>query len=800
MSKIHQIDLQADQFISDIAFPQTQGKRILLQAGTGVGKTTFIMDGGIKEYLFIIQIIPSVLKVRELEQQYSKQANDIGYLFYYDKKTPNESDLQNKARHIIVCTFDKLEAVIGILNKKQLNSTLLVVDECHKLYSAGSYRDEAINSILMNIQHGTFKSVLALTATFTQSCWGTLNLPFDAIYQFKKHNASIKRSIEMILLEQGDQYSFISLVAKRIKTMQKNGQRKKIIIRLNHREKCELLAAALEKYHGVKALAIHSKSKSNLEVKALFTQQSIPADIDVIFCTSIMDEAVNINNLKDEIDSVFVIGKDAHPEELVQFLGRLRKTSVPCFIILHTDIGQNHQINIATLKKLYEAKNLEFIQKLNQLSTLLSEIVEDFSLDIYNEDQPITSRYKKMTLLNETFNELAGAKLFALFKGEICRNSASISANYYRKDKANCYENFYYFRDRINELLPDCTVKYRLDYDTKTPSYIKEFLDEEKHNNEQAYHESIDTAFEIILSNPPTDESITENEVDDVDQEVETIPKKAKFIKCSATDSSLEDMADHELDQSDSNVNTNLRYFGSSIMQYQEMDDSYIDQLVAQYEVKHHAVTVEIVYQIAVLMTLIGNLPDIYKIIKNKQFTHVVTVAKGYSSNIVVKYLTKRFYRYHPEKYFHDKFKLTPNDASTLLYDAFESISKNSSVPMLSIVKRKLISGLKINYKTKEVEIDPSKAANFIAKYFAVKDRNAKKPEKRFLEFTGIVYGDYQYISIASFQKQFRDIPNVLVLGNRTFDATTGELISGSASPLAKAQSILSEDIFDDEE
>ena len=90
MSKIHQIDLQADQFISDIAFPQTQGKRILLQAGTGVGKTTFIMDGGIKEYLFIIQIIPSVLKVRELEQQYSKQANDIGYLFYYDKKTPNE--------------------------------------------------------------------------------------------------------------------------------------------------------------------------------------------------------------------------------------------------------------------------------------------------------------------------------------------------------------------------------------------------------------------------------------------------------------------------------------------------------------------------------------------------------------------------------------------------------------------------------------------------------------------------------------------------------------------------------------
>ena len=803
MCEIHQMNLQSNQFIGDIGFPQTRGKRLLLQAGTGVGKTTFIMEGGLKEHPIIIQVIPSVLKVRELEEQYSNRHNEIGYLFYYDKKAPNEADILNKDRHIIVCTFDKLEAVISILNKKQLASTLLVIDECHKLYSAGSYRDEAINSIVMNIKHGTFKSVLALTATFTQSCWDTLELPLDTIFQVKKDRAKTKRSVEVILLKKGDQYSFISLVAKRIKMLQKQGLRKKIIIRLNHREKCELFTAALEKHHGVKTLVVHSKNKNNLEVKSLFSQQSIPTDIDVVFCTSIMDEAVNINNQQDEIDSVFVIGKDAHPEELVQFLGRLRKTSVPCFVVLHTEISENHLINIATLKQGYDEKNLKFIQRLNQLSELLSTIFEDFSLDMYNEGQPITSLYKRMALLNETFNELAGAKLFALFKGKVCRNSASIAANYYRKDKANCYENFYYLKDRIRTLLPDCTVKYSVDTETITPSYIKEFLNEEKQNNERAYNESIDVAFEIILSNPPPKESIFQNEIDDVDQSGTAPQKRKKFTKRSATDPSIQEEMDRALDQSDddSNIEISLKQFGSFIMQCQEMNEDYLDQIVARYEVKHHATTVEITRQIAILMTFIGNLPDIYEIIKNKQFHHVMTVNKGYSSNIVVQYLTQRFYRYHPEKYFNGKFKLTPQAAATLIHDAYESINKNSSIPMRTIVKDNLITGLKVDYKTNKVKIAPSKAANFIAKFFAVKDRNAKKADKRYLEFSGIVYGDYQYIYLASIQKQFREIPNVLLLGERAFDATTGEFVSGPASPLTKKPSPFSElDVFDDED
>jgi hypothetical protein len=319
-------------------------------------------------------------------------------------------------------------------------------------------------------------------------------------------------------------------------------------------------------------------------------------------------------------------------------------------------------------------------------------------------------------------------------------------------------------------------VKYSVDTETITPSYLKEFMDEEKEVNDQAYDASIETAFEIVLAHSPM------RQLSAVDEYPDT------------TSNQLEDEDDHPRP-------VRLCDFGTDILQQQEQDELFIDRLVSKYEVKHHKITTEIVYQIAVLTTLIGNLPDIYQIIKQKQFTHVITVAKGYSSNMVVQYLVKRFYHYHPDKYFKDKYKLTPQAAAALIHNAYESINKHGSIPMRTIVKQKLISGLKVDYKTKKVEIDPSKAANFIAKFFAVKDRNAKKADKRYLEFSGIVYGDYQYISLASIQKQFREIPNVLLLGERTFDATTGEFVSGPASPLTESLNLLGEeDVFDEED
>lgn len=954
-----------------------------------------------KLHPIIIMLVPSVLKVKELEASYADVSSSIQYRFYYDKKSPTEDELNELNELVVVATYDKMEAIVSKLSIPQRKNALLVIDECHKLYAAGSYRDDAINSIIFRInQKKGFKTVLFLTATFTDHCWETLKLPLDQIYKVDLEEVDLKRSLEMLLIDKGNQFSFIPFVVERLKKMQEQGVRKKIIIRLNNRIKCERVAALLEKFHNAHTLTIHSKNKDSTEVQNFFTTQKIPSDVDIVFCTSIMDEAVNINNLRDELDSVFVVGTDAHPEELVQFLGRLRKTAVPCFMVNHTGIELNHIVDIRALKQKKLEKNERFIDRLTTIANLLSELMDEYQLDIDEVGEEVKSIYKRVTYLNETFNEFSGAKLFAVHCGKAVHNIASIAANYYRMDKSNCYSNFYLFKERITDLLPTCTVKYRVISDCSLPSYIKEFLDEEKKASDEAYKASIGPAFEIFLDQKmkshvqfdldsefddispiveqkaeatdqsaappnqdkeitgevneesdqktqaeenakPTQEEIkpvksgiaylkqkgmisshklvndqtideenkkevspslqklkerlkakklsssvacsiekeindhsdnervmnirnesvemqnenaetedtfdeeeentqvTANVIEDLNEDDEGVNESVTEASCNEndvvndatqesnhgddiannvtdesgheskvtdvineesshendlTDNVTEESSneDEEADEATEETKTNsipdnllkLRDVGTSILNQHEEDEQFIEQLVAQYDVSSHATTVEILLQIAQLSKVIGNLNDIHAIIEKKQFNTVMGVARAYKSNIVVHYFIKRFYRYNPERYLDNGFQLTPDDAADWLLKGFKQIQKETAIPFKRVLKDKLVSGIKVDPKTKEVSINPSKAANFFAKYFSVNDRNAKKPASRYLEFTGIAYGNYQFLAIAKYQQPFLELSNEFKLGERTFNPVTGAVISGPNSPL----------------
>lgn len=1031
MSNVNTVTLKQGQYLSDLSISIPKNKFTLIQAGTGVGKTTAIMEDCPKLHPIIIMLVPSVLKVKELEASYADVSSSIQYRFYYDKKSPTEDELNELNELVVVATYDKMEAIVSKLSIPQRKNALLVIDECHKLYAAGSYRDDAINSIIFRInQKKGFKTVLFLTATFTDHCWETLKLPLDQIYKVDLEEVDLKRSLEMLLIDKGNQFSFIPFVVERLKKMQEQGVRKKIIIRLNNRIKCERVAALLEKFHSAHTLTIHSKNKDSTEVQNFFTTQKIPSDVDVVFCTSIMDEAVNINNLRDELDSVFVVGTDAHPEELVQFLGRLRKTAVPCFMVNHTGIELNHIVDIHALKQKKLEKNERFIDRLTTIANLLSELMDEYQLDIDEVGEEVKSIYKRVTYLNETFNEFSGAKLFAVHGGKAVHNIASIAANYYRMDKSNCYSNFYLFKERITDLLPTCTVKHRVISDCTLPSYIKEFLDEEKKASDEAYKTSIGPAFEIFLDQkmksnvqfdldsefddiipiveqkaeatdqsaapPDQDKEITGemNEVSDQKTQVEENAKptqeeikpiksgiaylkqkgmisshklvndqtideenkkeispsfqkfkemlKAKKLSSSVACSIEKEINDHsdnerimdiknepvemqnkntetedtfdeeeentqvtanvikdlnedddganesvtvascngnnaaedftnasnheddavhdaiqesnhgddiannvadesgheskvtdvineesshendltdnvteessnedeETDEATEETKTNstqdnllkLRDVGTSILNQHEEDEQFIEQLVAQYDVPSHATTVEILLQIAQLSKVIGNLNDIHAIIEKKQFNTVMGVARAYKSNIVVHYFIKRFYRYNPERYLDDGFQITPDDAADWLLKGFKQVQKDTAIPFKRVLKDKLVSGIKVDPKTKEVSINPSKAANFFAKYFSVNDRNAKKPASRYLEFTGIAYGNYQFLAIAKYQQPFLELSNEFKLGERTFNPFTGALISGPDSPLEMIIHTDQPDYFDEGE
>ncbi len=247
-------------------------------------------------------------------------------------------------------------------------------------------------------------------------------------------------------------------------------------------------------------------------------------------------------------------------------------------------------------------------------------------------------------------------------------------------------------------------------------------------------------------------------------------------------------------------VRLRLRDVGTSVLNQHEEDEQFIEQLVAQYDVPSHATTVEILLQIAQLSKVIGNLNDIHAIIEKKQFNTVMSVARAYKSNIVVHYFIKRFYRYNPERYLDNGFQLTPDDAADWLLKGFKQVQKDTAIPFKRVLKDKLVSGIKVDPKTKEVSINPSKAANFFAKHFSVNDRNAKKPASRYLEFTGIAYGNYQFLAIAKYQQPFLELPNEFKLGERTFNPFTGAVISGPDSPLEMIIHSDQPDYFDEGE
>lgn len=86
MSKISTLTLKKGQYLSNLSLPVQKNKFTLIQAGTGVGKTTTIMEDYPKQHPIIVMLVPSVLKVKELETTYGDVSGSIQYRFYYDKK------------------------------------------------------------------------------------------------------------------------------------------------------------------------------------------------------------------------------------------------------------------------------------------------------------------------------------------------------------------------------------------------------------------------------------------------------------------------------------------------------------------------------------------------------------------------------------------------------------------------------------------------------------------------------------------------------------------------------------------
>ncbi len=728
------LSLEEGQFLSDLNPMISVDKTTLIIAPTGVGKTTYTMEELEKQFKLVIMLVPTQAKVAELQKEYSG-SNAKRYLFFFANQNPDESIRTHQG--VIVMTYDKFEKTQKLMSKSQKENTLLVLDECHKAYSIGGFRDEAMNPIIFALQQRAIPNILLLTATFTKELFAQLNVQIDTVFTIER-TKPVQRNILVRYLKKGDQYTHIACLENKIMERKKQHKEfcgpikpKTMLVRINSREKCEQAKRYFESKHGCKCLVVHSKSKNDAEISDIFENQMIPAAVDIVFTTSIMDEAVNLNNPDLEVDSVFIVGKQAHVEELVQFLGRLRKANVPCEMLLHTEI-KNEQINIEQYHQKHLQKMQDYITRVSKIAELMSALVTDYNLDHYAEknEGEKHSIYETIKRMNESFKDFFNCKLFTVHQGQAKQNIASLVAALYRMDAADCYSNFDYLAKRIRDFLPNSTIKFCTDCNTVTPPHIKAFFDEQKEHNQRAYNESIDKGIHFFLNHFASA----------YNSEIKTLKDISnKFIKAK---SNTEDYLESEV-----------------LFTY----DTHEKQLVTVVE--------DIIY----LAQHVSNLHDIKAILTARDVKRVITAGEAYADNEFTRTLVKSFYTRQSQKYFSGEYKLKGAQAVTILAKAMEKVQKTTHIPMRTIIKQNLIKGMRYDQVNDKFDIAESKALNFFSSYFEVKDKNKNKPELRYLEFHGIAVGGYQYLCLESLQSAFVQEYGLFQLGNEKYDSYTGK-------------------------
>lgn len=729
MSKIT-LQLSVNQYLTSIGIKVEPNQSTFLVAPTGAGKTTFTMEELKVQFTFVLILVPTQAKVMELQNEYSgKVAFKSEYLFFCANENPDES--LRKFKGVIVATYDKFEKIIQLMSNSQKKEALLVIDEAHKLYSAGSFRDDALTPVIWHLQKRSIPTSLFLTATKTTELFDQLKIDIDQEIYTKHQNPPV-RNIRVTSLTNGDQYTAIAIIEQKVRELVQSSDSSKgkcgktIIVRVNSRDKCESFKQYFEQRYKLNCIVVHSKTKNQSEVKAVFETQKIPTGVDIVFTTSIMDEAVNLNNPEIEIDSVFILGKQAHVEEMVQFIGRLRIANVPCHILLHTGLTRSDQdpekLHHKHLKRLND-----FITRVNGIAHALASLAEDYKFDLQDNDKP--NIYDKVNRMNESFKDWFDCKLFAVYQGKSIQNTASLVSALYLIDASYFYSSFDYMAWRIRQFLPNCKIQFREDT-ISTPRYITDFFDEQKANAENAYDESIKPALKIFL------------------EHFQKIHQKPESLKQLST----------------------------QFIEHKQLDEDYIDDLAyGGDDLRAYPKTVaQILNEIVYLAQHIGNIQDIHQILTHKKFNEINKVTEGYAKNVFVQHIAKQFYVRSPERYLENKHILKGPQASKLLCSTFKAVQKQTNLPMKSIIKANLIKGMSYDSDSDVFKIDESKALNFLATYFDVKDRNKNKPERRYLEFQGIALGGFEYLHLKDWQIKHLLPKEPFIMDGKIYDAYTG--------------------------
>jgi hypothetical protein len=268
-----------------------EGKKHLLTATTGIGKTTLVLDKLDRKIIFAAPL-NSIIEQSKKGREYETLNGTSGVL-------PSSKK--------VLCSYD---ALIALLDKNDLSDYLIVLDEFHKCLSDG-YRISVMSGLIERLKSKPY-TVLCMSGTFDPTHLECFK--FDYHFDYKADRPI--REVQ-VLETKGTLDNALIRFLKGVKPNQKN------LVLFDDKTK----ARAIQKALGGDITVISSESKDDEIYNQFLSLGEIKG---TVLTTQVWLEGINLKNI-DNI--VIVASKYWSEEQIAQFYERDRDRRSKCFLI-----------------------------------------------------------------------------------------------------------------------------------------------------------------------------------------------------------------------------------------------------------------------------------------------------------------------------------------------------------------------------------------------------------------------------------------------------------------------------------
>lgn len=305
---------------------QDNGAKSLIIAPTGSGKT-YSIDAIFKqitaessEKQLLCLLCPN--RVQNIQNEKSDDYNFEALIEGISLEDNGEDSRQ------ISAVYDKLPEIRKYKKEHPDCKLRVVIDECHTLISANTFREQAISSIMRLIQSGEADSYTFITATYENMCV----FSFDNILLFEDKNYKpVFKSIDIRFAEKTDLDNLIMSTAM---------HESKPYIRLNSMERIKRIDKTLTNL-GINSQTVTADDKgyrtnddgtvtyNNIIFDHIVNNDDLynnKGEADVILATSLLDAGTNFTRYSPESTPVFVVLSDKlmNIDEIEQSFNRFR--------------------------------------------------------------------------------------------------------------------------------------------------------------------------------------------------------------------------------------------------------------------------------------------------------------------------------------------------------------------------------------------------------------------------------------------------------------------------------------------